>query len=166
MTRLTNGPSSPKGEHGSEGQSLVEFALVLLPLVLVLLGIMQFGLIFNAYVTVANAAREGARAGTIFVPDANASQSSNDSNRAAYISANVNAALGFLNPAEVTTVSTYSSGSTACQGTASDPRRKNQCVNVAVTYHLTPIIPLIGDLLPRAADGKMSIPAKSQMVIN
>jgi Flp pilus assembly protein TadG len=154
-------------DRGSdEGQSLVEFALVLLPLMLVLLGIMQFGLIFNAYVTVANAAREGARAGSIWVPDANATQGSNDSNRSAYIQANVTAALGFLNPAEATTVTTYSTGTTACQGTASDPRRKDQCVKVAVTYHLTPIIPFIGDLLPKAADGKMSIPAQSQMVIN
>ena len=155
-----------RDSRSEDGQSLVEFALVLFPLMLVLLGIMQFGLIFNAYVTVANAAREGARAGSIWVPDANATQGSNDSGRSAYIQANVSASLGFLNPAEATTVTTYSNGTTACRGTASDPRRKDQCVNVEVTYHLTPIIPFIGDLLPRAADGKMSIPAKSQMVIN
>jgi aspartyl-tRNA(Asn)/glutamyl-tRNA(Gln) amidotransferase subunit A len=38
--------------RGERGQSVVEFALVSLPLFLVLLGIIQFGFIFNAYVTV------------------------------------------------------------------------------------------------------------------
>ena len=48
----------------ARGQSLVEFALVLLPLFLLILGVVQFGLIFNSYVTMTNAAREGARTGT------------------------------------------------------------------------------------------------------
>jgi len=38
----------------AEGQSLVEFALVLTPLFLIMLGIVQFGFIFNAYITITN----------------------------------------------------------------------------------------------------------------
>jgi Flp pilus assembly protein TadG len=59
----------------SRGQSLVEFALVLPLLMLILLGIIQFGLIFNTQVTITNAAREGARAATIYAYSLAGSQS-------------------------------------------------------------------------------------------
>lgn len=45
------------------GQALVEFAVVLPVLVLLLLGLMEFGRILHALLTVQNAAREGARLG-------------------------------------------------------------------------------------------------------
>ena len=51
------------------GQAMVEFAAVLLPLLLLIVGIVQFGLLFGANVTLTNAAREAARAGTIYVYD-------------------------------------------------------------------------------------------------
>ena len=52
------------------GQAMVEFAPVLLPiLLLIVVAIVQFGLLFGANVTLTNAAREGARAGTIYVYD-------------------------------------------------------------------------------------------------
>ena len=47
-----------RSERGAE---LVEFALVFPLLLLVLFGIMDFGLLFQRYETVTNAAREGAR---------------------------------------------------------------------------------------------------------
>ena len=43
------------------GAAAVEFALVLLPLLLLLLGIIEFGWIFNQQVSLSNAARETAR---------------------------------------------------------------------------------------------------------
>jgi Flp pilus assembly protein TadG len=51
------------------GQDLVEFALVMLVLVPILLGIFDFGRAFYAYNTIANAAREGARYGSIHPGD-------------------------------------------------------------------------------------------------
>ena len=45
----------------SRGQALVEFVLVLPPLLLVLLGIIQFGLVFADWIQVTNATRDGAR---------------------------------------------------------------------------------------------------------
>ncbi len=48
------------------GQAMVEFAMVILPLLVVVVGIIQFGLIFGANVSLTNAAREGAREATIF----------------------------------------------------------------------------------------------------
>ena len=47
--------------RSEEGAQLVEFALVLPMLLLVMLGIAEFGFIFQRYEVVTNAAREGAR---------------------------------------------------------------------------------------------------------
>ena len=52
-----------------EGQSMVEFALTFPLLLLVIIGIFQFGAIFNGYVTVTNAAREGARVAVVGADD-------------------------------------------------------------------------------------------------
>lgn len=48
-----------------KGQSLVEFALVVPLLVMLLLGIVDFGRIFHAYLTINHAGREAARAASI-----------------------------------------------------------------------------------------------------
>ncbi len=57
---------------------MVEFAAVLLPLLLIIVGIIQFGLIFGANVTLTNAAREAARAATIESYDISSSRAAND----------------------------------------------------------------------------------------
>ena len=55
----------------TSGQALVEFALVLLPLTLVLFGIIQFGFLFGGQTGLVNAAREAARyAATLQAADA------------------------------------------------------------------------------------------------
>lgn len=52
-----------------DGQDLLEYALVLPLLLLLLLGIMEFGIVIFAYDSLANAAREGARYGIIHPGD-------------------------------------------------------------------------------------------------
>jgi len=52
------------------GQALVELALVLPLLVILIMGTMEFGRIFHSYLLIANASREGARAGVINKTDA------------------------------------------------------------------------------------------------
>jgi len=49
----------------NRGQALVEFALVLPVLLLFVVGMMDFGLIINQYIVVAEAAREGARSAAL-----------------------------------------------------------------------------------------------------
>lgn len=49
----------------NDGQELIEYALVLPVLMLLLLGIMEFGMLILSYNTIANAAREGARFGVV-----------------------------------------------------------------------------------------------------
>ncbi len=47
------------------GQDLVEYALVLPLFLLLIISVLEFGLLFFQYTMVANAAREGARAGVV-----------------------------------------------------------------------------------------------------
>lgn len=49
----------------SKGQSLVETALVLPLVILIVFGTIEFGRVFNAYLIVSNASREGARAAAV-----------------------------------------------------------------------------------------------------
>ncbi|MGN6378029.1 MAG: TadE/TadG family type IV pilus assembly protein [Gaiellales bacterium] len=51
--------------HDERGQAVTEFAVILPVLLLVLFAIFQFGVIFNNYIQVAAAAREGARKGAV-----------------------------------------------------------------------------------------------------
>lgn len=49
-----------------EGQSLVEFALIVPILIILILGMIEFGWILNGYIALTSAAREGARAAIIY----------------------------------------------------------------------------------------------------
>ena len=67
-------PSRHRSEAGAE---LIEFAFVLPLLLLVVVGIFDFGFLFQRYEVVTNAAREGARAGVLPDYDGNATAVTN-----------------------------------------------------------------------------------------
>jgi len=48
-----------------KGQSMVELAMVLPILLVLLMGMIQFGFIFNGHITITSAAREGARLASV-----------------------------------------------------------------------------------------------------
>jgi len=52
------------------GQALVELALVVPVLLTLVLGVVEFGRLFSAYMTIQHAAREGARLGVLGATDA------------------------------------------------------------------------------------------------
>jgi Flp pilus assembly protein TadG len=62
--------SRRKRGGGESGQHLVEFALVLLPLALILFGICQYGLIYDANMTIRNATVAAARYAVLSVTNA------------------------------------------------------------------------------------------------
>jgi hypothetical protein len=64
--------------RAEDGQNIVEFALLLPVLLYILMGIIQFGFIFAAYLTLNNAAREGARWGSIYIYDNGITEAQND----------------------------------------------------------------------------------------
>ncbi len=51
------------------GQALVEFSLVLVPLMMIFMGIIQFGLLFSSQLGLINSTREGARYGATLITD-------------------------------------------------------------------------------------------------
>ena len=172
---LRRRPAAP-----ARGQSLVEFALVLLPLFLLVLGIIQFGLVFNTYVTMTNAAREGARSGTIYVYDRTLTKAQNDTARNAVIRTQVLAAMNLL----ATTAPQFDGGATWTQSgttftngdlsvtyaipadvTDSDPRT-GQTITVRAVYHQDLIIPMIAAFLPLDAGGRLALTGEVTMVIN
>src|SRR5919108_326728 len=57
-----------------EGQTMTEFALVLPVLALVLFAVIQFGIVFNNYVTLTDATRAGARKAAVSRQDPNHDQ--------------------------------------------------------------------------------------------
>ena len=63
--RARAGSPPARGSRREAGQELVEFALILPLLLLLFLGIIEFGRAILAYNTIANAAREGARYGIV-----------------------------------------------------------------------------------------------------
>jgi Flp pilus assembly protein TadG len=60
-----DGATNARGSRASRGQSLVEFALVLPIFLLILAGIVDFGMGLFSSITLTNAAREGARLGIV-----------------------------------------------------------------------------------------------------
>jgi Flp pilus assembly protein TadG len=151
----------------SRGQSLTEFALILTPLMLVLLGIIQMGLVLNAYVTLSNAAREGARTATVYLYDRNQGKAANDTARQTAARSAVDSSMGLLKKTapqfgSSDMVVTYSLPTGVIE---TDPRT-GQYVKVRLTYHLDLVIPLISSVLPKDAGGRLPMVAEVTMVIN
>lgn len=170
--------AAPADRRG--GQSLVEFALVLTPLFFVLLGIIQFGFIFNSYVTMTNAAREGARTGTVYVYDRTLSKDQNDLLRNESIRSAVRGAmnlLGTTSPYFATSGSWSRSGLVFTNGdlvvtydvpaTITDTdARAGETITIRATYHQDLIVPIVSNLLPTDAGGRLRLIGEVTMAIN
>jgi Flp pilus assembly protein TadG len=178
--RITTRPIRARRRSRAEGQSLVEFALVLAPLFLIMLGIVQFGFIFNAYITVTNATREAAREASIYVYDRTLTEAQNDAARNVKIRTTFQGSLNLLSPTSpwfVTTGTWTQSGDTYTNGDlivtyvlpagiVDSVTRTGQTVTVQARYHQDLIIPLIAALLPRDGNGRMILTGEVTMVIN
>jgi Flp pilus assembly protein TadG len=96
VTRGSGRLRLPFATRAARGQAMVEFAFVLLPVLLLIVGIVQFGLLFGANVTLTNAAREAARAGTIYTYDFNHTKAWNDAQRCGDVAQAAMQSFGFL----------------------------------------------------------------------
>ena len=159
---------------------MVEFALILTPLMFVLLGIMQMGLVLNAYVTIANATREGGRSATVYLYDRTKTKAQNDTARAEAARAAVRNAMGLLStsaPQFANSGTWTASGSTFTNGdlrvayelpggASETDTRTGQNVEVRLTYHLDLIIPIVNAILPHDSNGRLPLTAEVTMVVN
>ena len=153
-----------------------------MPLFFILLGIIQFGFIFNTYVTMTNAARDAARLGTIYVYDREGglSKAQNDLARNESIKTAVLASMNMLGktaPHFTTSATWTQSGTTFTNGdliityvvpsgvTDTDTRIGQQ-LTVQATYHQDLIVPLISNFLPKDAGGRLGLTGVVTMVIN
>ena len=166
--------------RSERGQSLVEFALVLMPLFVILLAIIQFGFIFNAYVTITNATREGARNGTVYVYDPAGSKAQNDLARNDFIKTSLLASMNLL----AKTSPNFATGSTWTQsgdtftngdlvvayvlpsGTLDTDARVGQQITVRATYHQDLVIPIIPQFLQKDMNGRLGLTSEVTMVAN
>lgn len=103
--------------------------MVLVPLLLILVGVIQFGFLFGANVTLTNAAREGARAGTIYVYDRNHTKAWNDAARCGAIVEAAENAFGMLDSGAPHFTVTVSAG--ACPTPVGDSQTNG---DIALSY--------------------------------
>ena len=149
---------------------------------MIVLGIIQFGLIFNTYVTMTNAARDAARTGTIYVytRESGETQATNDLARNESIKTQVLASMNLLGK----TAPYFATGSTWSQsgdtytngdlvityvlptGVTNSETRTGQEVTVRATYHQDLIVPIIPMLLPKDSNGRMTLTGEVTMVVN
>ncbi|MBI0577633.1 pilus assembly protein [Neobacillus cucumis] len=106
-----------------KGQSLVEFALIIPMLMLLLFGIIDFARIFHVYLTMDHAGREAARAASIGKDD------STIKSTAVFDASNIGLTTDKIT---ITPTGTRSSGSN---------------VNITITYPITFLTPLIGNIV-------------------
>lgn len=127
-----------------KGQSIVEFALILPILLFLIMGIVQFGLILSGYVTVSNAAREGARVGIIEKDNAAIIAKVNeafDSSSTLY--------LASTTPVDIT----FPEGGTYTHG---------KPVSVRVNANVAIIVPFLEEILP---EGNINIHRTAVMMV-
>jgi Flp pilus assembly protein TadG len=112
-----------------KGQALVEFAVILPLLLLLIMGIIEFGLMLNSYLTVRNVSREGARAGIVGSTNAE-------------IENTIISASPSLEESKLTINITPPEGS----------RKSGDTLTVELTYRYNLIVPIISNLLGNEID--------------
>jgi Flp pilus assembly protein TadG len=127
------------------GQSLVEFAIVLPVCLMVMFGIVDFGLAFDASIGISNAAREGARAGTT-------------QPNAAAVDARVRQTAGRLNNTRLTvSVTCRTAAGAACAGGLAGAVSGTTLV-VTVSYAYPLITPIaFGVVIPLSSTAQMRV---------
>ena len=126
--------SRGRARRRRNGQSLVEFAVVLPVFLLILCGILDFGVLLYSRMTVINAAREGARAATLMAGEPASAIRARAGDRA-------DAAAGGLNVNTVTSCG-------AC--------RSGDFVTVTVSYDHHAFFPLLfGSTIPMSSTVQM-----------
>jgi Flp pilus assembly protein TadG len=144
-TRMPEECSRPREERGAE---MVEFAFVVVLLIMLLYGIVSYGLILSAQSTVTQAAEDGARAGIV--------ASLNPQSAAEIQAGNDVSWMGKGQCYERDVPAGVSTAAISC--TASPPEScpsssTNQCISVTVSYNyasdpLFPILPGLGIITP------------------
>lgn len=133
-TASAPGRRGRSGRRREEGQALVEFALVFPILMLIMLGILKFGILYNNYLQLTDAVRSGARQLAI---ERGQGDPCGDSATALIAAANLGTGLNVqitdANPADSSDIYTYAASSGP--GSGSCPTLESgDAVTVSATY--------------------------------
>lgn len=130
------------GRHRSRGQAMVEFALVFPLFILLLAGMIDFGMGLYSYMTIINAARDGARLGATACSAGPCTGS---------VTARVTAAASGLNPT-VSVVCVNAAGATVSCSANPVAADRGGSVTVTASYTYQMIWPLtFGTQIPMAS---------------
>lgn len=145
------------------GQSLPEFALVLIPMMFLLLGAIQFGVIWSTQVGVTNAVRDAARVASLVQPKADAAGTINTATETVYgNSVKTNRLLAGLSSSVPFYSATNLQTATVCYTSFSDAAGNLALqATVTVTYKHAVFVPLIAGVFGSgslAATSTISIP--------
>lgn len=111
--------------RNKKGQAMVEIAIIIPILLIILMAIFEFGRIFNAYLIITHASREGARSAALGSDDIQITQTVNNS-------------ITYLDTSKLT-ISISPSQSSRNRGTN---------VTVNLQYDLDIIVPIIDRIIP------------------
>lgn len=136
---------------------MVEFALLLLPLLLLVFGAIEFGRVFHATHVITSAAREGARAAAV---------NENDNNIELKIEGAVSSLIS--NPANVikkTSDTEYTANNPAANQVFFLIDRSGNTATIKVKGSVKIVVPLIGAILVNNAGNTRVVSSEAQMRI-
>lgn len=143
------GRSAAKAQE--QGQAMVETVLVMMMVLLLLMGIIEFGFLFFAYVRVSNAAREGARAGSLWLVDRKAGGGYYDPTLCSTVRTAVQSEFDQVADGDVT-IAVVGQDPVSCGESEAVSPVAGQPITVTVTYpYALPVVsglPIIGDVVP------------------
>ena len=136
---------------GQEGQALVETTFMILAVLLLLMGIIEFGFLFFAYVRVSNATREGARAGSLWLLHRDFTGPPDDYYDPTLCNTVKDAVLSEVSAIQYMTITLQGESVVDCLNESVDPIA-GEPITVTTTYdYPLPIVsalPIIGDIIP------------------
>lgn len=118
------------------GQALVEFALMVPVLLLIIAGIVESGRVFQTYLQLANATREGARVASVIPQVTSAIESAVKRELPSDVSTSIN----------ITVACAAAGSSTFDNCITSYPPASGDKLAVTVSYFYTPIMPVLNGL--------------------
>lgn len=143
-----NLPVRSRSTRGAEdGQALVEFALILPIALVILMGIIQFGMLFAGHIGVTNAVRETARYGSTSPISDSTTAAANGANVCTYL---VNSALA--SAAGYSSTNVVQAGATRVTFESyADPHTGTPTYSIRMTVHVAYrhplLVPLVGGLI-------------------
>ena len=151
-----------------QGQAIAEFALAAIPLFLLLLGILQFGFIYNAQVGLTNAVRDTARFGSSLTANTDATATTAATNTYGFLTSSLGK---YVTPYNAGLLVSGSGASEVCysQHTDGNSGQTPVWVDVSAQYKhplLVPIVSAIIDAFDGAVDGSFSITASTEIRVD